>query len=209
MRDPADITPIRVITSASVSTPAELADLCTVASKTRPAVWRPESALCGPCPRAVGKAASASGLGEQVIDEAGDVASPAVGDPDERGKRADPLAWLSVCDDQRGEQFQGALGLLLAESGDEQPQAFPRCHMPTVTRDAGPCRRERSSWTDSALTSISGVALVAVTGSRQTGATSVPESLPPPPGPRLAGLHIMHLKHSLHSAEGRRRYGDS
>ena len=65
---------------------------------------------------------------EQVIDMLGNVIAPAVADPDERGKLAYLLAWSRVCSDERAEQFQGALGLLLAEAADEQLQPLPRCH---------------------------------------------------------------------------------
>ena len=63
---------------------------------------------------------------EQVIDMLGDVAAPAVADPDERGKLTYLLAWARIRADERAEQFQGALGLLLAEPADEQSQPLPR-----------------------------------------------------------------------------------
>src|ERR1700722_5380334 len=73
---------------------------------------------------------------EQVIDMFGDVAPPAVADPDERGQLAYLLAWSCVGADERAEQFQGTLGLLLAEPADEQLQPLPRCHVPSLTANA-------------------------------------------------------------------------
>jgi hypothetical protein len=73
---------------------------------------------------------------EQVIDMLGDVAPPAVADPDERRKLAYLLARSRVCADERAEQFQATLGLLLAESADEQLQPLPRCHAPSLTANA-------------------------------------------------------------------------
>ena len=52
---------------------------------------------------------------EHVIDMLRDVTAPAVADPDERGKVTYLLARLCVRADERAEQFQGALGLFLAE----------------------------------------------------------------------------------------------
>lgn len=49
----------------------------------------------------------------------GDVAAPAVADPDERGELAYLLARLLVRADERAEQFQAALGLLFAEPANE------------------------------------------------------------------------------------------
>ena len=82
---------------------------------------------------------------EQVIDVLGDVAPPAVADPDERGKLAYLLAWSRVCADERAEQLQGALGLLLAEPADEQLQPLPRCHASRLTANAITCRALQSS----------------------------------------------------------------
>jgi hypothetical protein len=82
---------------------------------------------------------------EQVIDMLGDVAAPAVADPDERGKLAYLLAWLLVCADERGEQFHGALRLFLAEPADEQLQPLPRCHASSLTASAVTCRVLQSS----------------------------------------------------------------
>ena len=70
---------------------------------------------------------------EQFIDMLGDVATPAVADPDERRKLAHLLARSRVCADERAEQFQGALGLFLAEPADEQLQPLPRCHTSSLT----------------------------------------------------------------------------
>ena len=64
---------------------------------------------------------------EQVINMLGDVAAPAVANADERGKLAYPLVRLRISADERAEQFQGTLGLLLAEPADEQLQPLPRC----------------------------------------------------------------------------------
>jgi hypothetical protein len=44
---------------------------------------------------------------EQVIDMLGNVAPPAVADPDERGKLTYLLARPRVCADERAEQLQG------------------------------------------------------------------------------------------------------
>jgi hypothetical protein len=82
---------------------------------------------------------------EQVIDMLGDIAPPAVADPDERGKLAYLLAWSRVCADERAEQLQGALGLLLAEPADEQLQPLPRCHASSLTANAITCRALQSS----------------------------------------------------------------
>ena len=80
---------------------------------------------------------------EQVIDMLGDVAAPAVADPDERGKLAYLLARLPVRADERAEQFQGAFGLFLAEPADEQLQPLPRCHTLSLTADAATDRVPR------------------------------------------------------------------
>jgi hypothetical protein len=79
---------------------------------------------------------------EQVIDVLGDVAAPAVADPDERGKLAYLLARPRVRADKRAEQFQGTLRLLLAEPADEQLQPLPRCHMSSLTASAIICRSQ-------------------------------------------------------------------
>lgn len=81
---------------------------------------------------------------EEVIDMLGDVAAPAVADPDERGKLAYLLVWLCVRADERAEQFQGALGLFLAEPADEQLQPLPRCHASSLTVGAINCRAPQS-----------------------------------------------------------------
>jgi hypothetical protein len=75
---------------------------------------------------------------EQVIDMLGDVVAPAVADPDERGKLAYLLAWSRVCADERTEQFQGTLGLLLAEPADEQLPAAVQSQDPPAASSAGP-----------------------------------------------------------------------
>ena len=77
---------------------------------------------------------------EQVIDMLGNVAPPAVADPDERRKLAYLLARLRVCADERAEQLQGTLGLLLTEPADEQLQPLPRCHTSSITAKAITCR---------------------------------------------------------------------
>jgi hypothetical protein len=80
----------------------------------------------------------------------GDVAAPAVADPDERGKLAYLLARLRVRADERAEQLQGALGLLLAEPADEELLPLPRCHVHSLTARAvtyrsAPCWRASST----------------------------------------------------------------
>jgi hypothetical protein len=81
---------------------------------------------------------------EQVIDVLGDVAAPAVADPDERGKLPYLLARLRVRADERAKQFQGALGLFLAEPADEQLQPLPRCHTFSLTASAIDCLAPQS-----------------------------------------------------------------
>jgi hypothetical protein len=73
---------------------------------------------------------------EQVIDMLGDVAAPAVANPDERGKLAYLLARSRVRGDERAEQFQSAFSLFLAEPADEQLQPLPRCHASSVIASA-------------------------------------------------------------------------
>ena len=65
----------------------------------------------------------------------GDVAPPAVTDPGE-GKLAHLLVWSRISADERAEQLQGPLSLLLAESADEQLQPLSRCHKPRLTISA-------------------------------------------------------------------------
>jgi hypothetical protein len=76
---------------------------------------------------------------EQVIDMLGNVTPPAVADPDEPWKLAYVLAWWRVYADERAEQLQGTLGLLLAEPADEQLQPLPRFHTPSLTANAITC----------------------------------------------------------------------
>ncbi len=66
----------------------------------------------------------------------GDVAAPAVADPDERGQLAYLLVRLRIGADERAKEFQGTLCLLLAESSDEQLQPLPRCYVPSLTASA-------------------------------------------------------------------------
>jgi hypothetical protein len=82
---------------------------------------------------------------EQFIGVLGNVAAPAVADPDERGKLAYLLGWSRVCADERAEQLQGTLGLLLAEPADEQLQPLPRCHRSSLTASAITCCALNSS----------------------------------------------------------------
>lgn len=82
---------------------------------------------------------------EQVIDMLGDVAAPAVADPDERGKLAYLLVRPGIRADERAEEFQGTLCLLLAELADEQLQPFPCRHVSSLTASAAHCRVPRSS----------------------------------------------------------------
>ncbi len=70
----------------------------------------------------------------------GDVAAPAVANPGEHGKLAYPLVRLSVCADERAEQFQGALSLFLAQSAYEHLQPLPRCHPSSLTASTVTCR---------------------------------------------------------------------
>ena len=70
----------------------------------------------------------------------GDIAAPAVSDPDERGKLAYLLVRPRVRADERAEEFQGTLCLLLAELADEQLQPLPRCHVPSLTISTAHCR---------------------------------------------------------------------
>jgi hypothetical protein len=84
---------------------------------------------------------------EQVINMLGDVAAPAVADPDERGKLAHLPARPRVSADERAEQFQGTLSLFLAEPADEQLQPLPRCHASSVIASAKTCRAPQlSGW---------------------------------------------------------------
>jgi hypothetical protein len=66
----------------------------------------------------------------------GNIAAPAVADPDEHGKLAYLLTRSRVRADERAEQFQGTLSLFLAEPADEQLQPLPRCHVPSLTANA-------------------------------------------------------------------------
>ena len=77
---------------------------------------------------------------EQVIDMLGDVAAPAVADPGERGKLAYLLARSRIRADGRAQQFQGTLGVFLAEPAGKQLQPLPRCHIPSLTSKAVTCR---------------------------------------------------------------------
>ncbi len=81
---------------------------------------------------------------EQVIDVLGNIAAPAVANPDERGKRAYLLVRPRVRADERAKEFQGTLCLLLAKPADEQLQPLPRCHVSSLTASAAHCRVPRS-----------------------------------------------------------------
>lgn len=73
---------------------------------------------------------------EQVIDMLGYIAAPAVADPDESRKLAYLLVRPCISADERAEQLQGTLGLLLTEPADEQLQPLPRCHTTSLTASA-------------------------------------------------------------------------
>ena len=104
---------------------------------------------------------------EQVIDMLGDVTAPAVADPDEHGKLAHLLARLRVRADERAEQFQGALGLFLAEPADEQLQPLPRCHTGSLAARAVTCvGRADDRHDDHPLRSGSGASQLADTDCR-------------------------------------------
>jgi hypothetical protein len=70
----------------------------------------------------------------------GDITAPAVADPDERGKLTYILVRSRVRAYEWAEQFQGTLGLLLAELADEQLQPLPRCHASSLTGSTITCR---------------------------------------------------------------------
>ena len=74
----------------------------------------------------------------------GDITPAAVADPDERWKLAYLLPRACVRADERAEQFQGTLRLLLAEPADEQLQPLPRCHGTSLTVSAVTWRAPQS-----------------------------------------------------------------
>jgi hypothetical protein len=126
--------------------------------------------------------------GEQVIDVLGDVAAPAVADPDERGKLAYLLARSRVRADERAEQFQGTLRLFLAEPPDEQLQPLPRCHASSLTATAVTWRaRRRQAGLKACAAVPAGMAQVTVASSSRRevrvppGFSLCQNSMPPPP----------------------------
>ena len=131
---------------------------------------------------------------DQVIDMLGDVTPPAVAHPDERGKLAYLLAWSRVCADERAEQLQGTLGLLLAEPADEQLQPLPRCHASSLTANAITSRALRSS-------GCAGGGSKELTGAARAGPSAFTVRRPPLRLPRAVVVMLASMLAQL--AEGR------